>query len=50
MISKDVGKGVLGAIQQPQPMTTIHEFLYAKLLNEIALIPDHFILVWMITT
>ena len=44
-ISKDVGKGVLGAIQPSQPLTEIHEFLLATLLNEIATIPDPFILV-----
>src|SRR5512133_1678946 len=31
-ISKDVGKGVLEAIQPSQPLTTIHEFLLATLL------------------
>lgn len=45
MISKDVGKGVLEAIHASQPLTTIHEFLLATLLNEIAAIPDHFVLV-----
>jgi LuxR family transcriptional regulator, maltose regulon positive regulatory protein len=45
MISKDVGKGVLEAIQPSQPLTTIHEFLLATLLNEIAAIPVHFVLV-----
>lgn len=45
MISKDVGKGVLEAIQPSQPLNTIHEFLLATLLNDIAAIPDHFILV-----
>ncbi len=44
-IQKDIGKGVLGAIQTSQPLTTINEFLLATLLNEIAAIPDHLILV-----
>ncbi|CAG0986611.1 partial serine/threonine-protein kinase PknK, partial [Anaerolineae bacterium] len=44
-ITTDIGKGVLGAIQTPQPLTTINEFLLATLLNEIAAIPDNFILV-----
>ncbi len=44
-ISNDVGIGVLGAIQSSQPLTTINEFLLATLLNEIAAIPDQFILV-----
>ena len=44
-ITKDIGKGVLGAIQTSQPLTTINEFLLATLLNEIAAIPDNFILV-----
>jgi len=44
-ITKDIGKGVLGAIQTSQPLTTINEFLLATLLNEIAAIPDNLILV-----
>ena len=40
-ITKDIGKGVLGA----QPLTIINEVLLATLLNEIAAIPDNFILV-----
>jgi LuxR family maltose regulon positive regulatory protein len=44
-ISKDIGKGVLGAIQTSQPQTIINEVLLATLLNEIAAIPDNFILV-----
>ncbi len=44
-ITKDIGKGVLGAIQTSQPLTTINETLLADLLNEIAAIPEHFLLV-----
>ena len=44
-ITEDVGKGVLEAIQPSQPLTRIHEFLLTTLLNEIAEIPDHFVLV-----
>jgi LuxR family transcriptional regulator, maltose regulon positive regulatory protein len=44
-ITKDIGKGVLGAIQTSPPLTTINEVLLATLLNEIAAIPEHFILV-----
>jgi LuxR family maltose regulon positive regulatory protein len=44
-ISKDIGQGVLGAIQTSQPLTIINEALLATLLNEIAAIPDNFILV-----
>jgi LuxR family maltose regulon positive regulatory protein len=44
-ITKDIGKGVLEAIQTSQPLTTINEFLLATLLNEIAAIPGNFILV-----
>ena len=44
-IIKDIGKGVVGAIQTPQPMTTINESLLASLLNEISAIPDNLILV-----
>jgi len=44
-ITKDIGKGVLGAIQTSQPLTIINEVLLATLLNEIAAIPDNFILV-----
>jgi LuxR family transcriptional regulator, maltose regulon positive regulatory protein len=44
-ISNDIGKGILGAIQTSQPLTTINESLLATLLNEIAAIPDNLILV-----
>ena len=44
-ITKDIGKGVLGAIQTSQPLAIINEILLTTLLNEIAAIPDHFILV-----
>jgi LuxR family transcriptional regulator, maltose regulon positive regulatory protein len=44
-ISKDFGKGVLGAIQTSQPLGAINEFLLVTLLNEISAIPDLFILV-----
>ncbi len=44
-ITKDIGKGVLAAIQTAQPLTTINETLLATLLNEISAIPEHFILV-----
>lgn len=50
MISKDVGKEVLEAIQPSQLLTTIHEFLLAALLNDIAAIPIHFVLVLDDTT
>jgi LuxR family maltose regulon positive regulatory protein len=44
-ISTDIGKGLLGAIQTAQPLTIINEVLLATLLNEIAAIPDNFMLV-----
>ncbi len=44
-ITKDIGKGVLAAIQTAQPLPTIDEALLATLLNEIAAMPDPFILV-----
>jgi LuxR family transcriptional regulator, maltose regulon positive regulatory protein len=44
-ITKDIGKGVLGAIQSTQTLTAINEALLANLLNEIAAISDPFILV-----
>jgi LuxR family maltose regulon positive regulatory protein len=44
-INNDVGKGVLVATQTSEPLTTINESLLATLLNEIAAIPDNFILV-----
>jgi LuxR family maltose regulon positive regulatory protein len=44
-VSKDIGTGVLGAIQSSQPPAAIQEFLLATLLNEIAAIPNDFILV-----
>ena len=44
-ISKDIGTGVLGAIQTSQPLTAINDVLLATLLNEIAAVQDNFILV-----
>jgi LuxR family maltose regulon positive regulatory protein len=44
-IQNDIGKGVLGALQSSQPLTTNNAILLAPLLNEIAAIPDTFILV-----
>ncbi len=44
-VSKDFGKGVLGAIRSSQSLTPIPESLLATLLNEIAAIPDNLILV-----
>ncbi|PKO13383.1 MAG: helix-turn-helix transcriptional regulator [Chloroflexi bacterium HGW-Chloroflexi-10] len=44
-IQNDIGKGLLGALQSSQPLTTNNGFLLAPLLNEIAAIPDTFILV-----
>jgi LuxR family maltose regulon positive regulatory protein len=44
-IAKDIGTGVLRAIQTSQSLTTPNEFLLTTLLNEIAAIPDPFILV-----
>jgi LuxR family maltose regulon positive regulatory protein len=42
-MSANVGEGVLAALQAPQPPPT--ELLLTTLLNEIAVIPDNFILV-----
>jgi LuxR family transcriptional regulator, maltose regulon positive regulatory protein len=42
-IGANIGAGVLGALQSPQPPPT--ESILTALLNEIAAIPDHFILV-----
>ncbi len=42
-ITPSIGKGVLGALQSPQPPSA--ESILTALLNEIAAIPDHFILV-----
>jgi LuxR family maltose regulon positive regulatory protein len=42
-ISKDIGSGVLVALQSPQPPTT--ETILTALLNEIAAVPHNFILV-----
>ncbi len=44
-IQNEIGKGVLGALQSSQPLTTNNAILLAPLLNEIAAIPDTFILV-----
>ena len=44
-ITKDIGKGILGAIQTAQSPAMINEYLLATLLNEMAAIPDDFILV-----
>jgi len=44
-IQNDIGKGVLGALQSSQPLTTNNAILLAPLLNEISAIPDTFILV-----
>jgi len=44
-ISQGVGEGMLGAMQAAQPLTAIHEFLLATLLNEIAAMPEAFMLV-----
>jgi LuxR family maltose regulon positive regulatory protein len=44
-ISRDIGKGVLGVIETSQPLATNYESLLATLINEIAAIPDNFILV-----
>ena len=43
MIAANIGAGVLGALQSPQPPST--ESLLTTLLNEITTIPDSFILV-----
>ena len=42
-IAPNIGAGTLAALQSPQPPST--ESILATLLNEIAAIPDHFILV-----
>jgi LuxR family maltose regulon positive regulatory protein len=42
-IAADIGSGVLGVLQSPQPPPT--ESLLTALLNEIAGIPEHFVLV-----
>jgi LuxR family transcriptional regulator, maltose regulon positive regulatory protein len=42
-IMEDIGKGVLAALQSPQPPPV--ELLLTTLLNEIAAVPDHFILI-----
>jgi LuxR family maltose regulon positive regulatory protein len=42
-ITTNIGAGVLGALQSPQPPST--ESILTALLNEITTIPDHFILV-----
>jgi LuxR family transcriptional regulator, maltose regulon positive regulatory protein len=42
-VSADMGEGVLGALQSPQPPST--ESILTALLNEINTVPDHFILV-----
>src|SRR5512136_379642 len=42
-IVANIGEGVLGALQSPQPPPT--ESILTTLLNEIATIPDNFILV-----
>jgi LuxR family maltose regulon positive regulatory protein len=43
-IAKDIGAGLLQAIQS-QPLVALPEFLLTSLLNEIATLPDHVILV-----
>ena len=42
-IAANIGEGVLGMLQSPQPPPT--ELILTTLLNEITAIPDHFILV-----
>jgi LuxR family maltose regulon positive regulatory protein len=42
-IDANIGKGVLGLLQSPQPPPT--ESILAALLNEIATTPDHFVIV-----
>ena len=42
-ISANIGEGVLGVLQSPQPPPT--ETILTALLNELATFPDHFILV-----
>lgn len=44
-IADDIGNGVLAAIQTSQPPMAINEFLLATLVNEIAAVPNEFILV-----
>ena len=43
-IAPKIGEGIFVALQSSQPLTTINEVLLATLLNEIAAIPDRFIL------
>jgi len=43
MIAANIGKGVLGMLQSPQPPPT--ESILTALLNEIATVPDNFVLV-----
>jgi ATP/maltotriose-dependent transcriptional regulator MalT len=42
-VAADIGVGVLGALQSPQPPPT--ESILADLINEIAAVPDNFVLV-----
>src|SRR6266705_4112627 len=42
-IAANIGEGVLGVLQSPQPPPT--ETILTALLNEITTIPDHFVLV-----
>ena len=42
-VTPDIGEGVLGALQSPQPPPT--EAILTALLNEISAIPDDFVLV-----
>src|ERR687893_1860378 len=42
-IAADIGEGVLGALQSPQPPPT--ESILTDLLNEINAVPDNFVLV-----
>lgn len=44
-VAEDIGAGVLKAIQTSPPLVTIDEFLLTTLLNEMAAVPDSFILV-----
>ncbi len=44
-VSIEIGKGVLGEIETSQPPATNYKSLLATLINEIAVIPDNFILV-----
>ena len=43
MIVANIGEGMLGVLQAPQPLSI--ESILTTLLNEIATIPDNFILV-----